>query len=77
MLFTSDNESALRSRTELGKAPMRGPQLNNFQVDFVPNSLKTFQKYQFPDTGSKDISINIWYINKNNFNKVLNTLANH
>lgn len=62
---------------EFGKAPMRGPQLNNFKVDFVPNSLKTFQKYQFPDTTSKDTSINIWYINKNNFNKVLSTLTNH
>lgn len=77
MLFTSDNKSPLRSRMEFGKAPMRGPQLNNFKVDFVQNSLKTFQKYQFPDTTSKDISINIWYINKNNFNKVLSTLTNH
>lgn len=51
LLFTSNNESALRSRMELGKAPMCGPQPNDFdfKADFVPNSLKTFQKYQFPD----------------------------
>lgn len=77
MLFTSNNESALRSRTGLGKAPMRGPQPNDFKADFVPNPLKTLQKYRFPDSTSKDISINMGYVSKNNSNKVLSTLANH
>ena len=77
LLFTSNNESALRSRMELGKAPMHGPQPKDFKADFAPNPLKTFQKYWFPDSTSKDTSINMGYINKNVFNKVLSTLANH
>lgn len=77
LLFTSNNETALRSGMEHVKAPMCGPQLNDFKADFASNSLKTFQKYKFPDSTSKDLSINMSYINKNNFNKVLSTLANH
>lgn len=77
MLLTINSESALRSRIELGKEPMGGPRPNDFKADFVPNPLKTFQKYQFPDSTSKDISINMGYINKNNFNGVLSMLANH
>lgn len=77
LLFTSNNESTLKSRMELGKAPMCGPQPNDFKADFVPNPLKTFQKYQFSDSTSKDTSINTAYINTNNFNKVLSTVINH
>lgn len=39
LLFTSNNESTLRSRMELGKAPMCGPQPNDFKADFIPNPL--------------------------------------
>lgn len=77
LLFTSNNESASSSRIELGKAPMGGPHPNDFKADFVPNPLKTFNKYWFPDSTSKDIRINMGYINKNNLNGVLGTLANH
>lgn len=61
---------------ELGKEPMGGPHPNDFKADFVPNTLKTFQKYQFPDSTSKDNCINTGYINKSNFNGVLSTLTN-
>lgn len=64
LLFTNNNESASRSRIELGKAPMGGPHPNDFKANFVPNPLKTFQKYWLPDSTSKDISINMGYINK-------------
>lgn len=77
MLFTSNNETASRSRIELGKAPMGVPHPTDFKADFVPNPFKTFQKYWFPDSTSKDISINMGYINKSNFNGVPSTLANH
>lgn len=55
----------------------RGPHPNDFKADFVPNPLKTFQKYQFPASTSKNISINMGCISKNNSNGVLSMLANN